>query len=103
MNSKRKGSGGEREFAELCCEYGYDVHRNNQMYIGGKGNPDIGGIDGLHIEVKRTEKLNIHAAMKQAIQDSEDKAVPIVAHRRNRDIWLVTMRAVDWFKMCCER
>ena len=103
MNSKRKGSQGEREFCELCRSYGYDARRNDQIYTGGKDNPDVGGLPGVHVEVKRTEKLNIHAAMQQAIRDADGKAVPIVAHRRNRDIWLITMRAEDWFvKLCNE-
>jgi len=40
--------------------------------------------------------------MEQAIRDSEGKAVPIVAHRRNREEWLVTMRAEDFMEMCKE-
>lgn len=98
MNSKRKGGQGEREWAAFCREYGFDAHRGTQ-YKGGFDSPDVVGLPGIHQEVKRVEKLNIHEAMKQAIRDSEGKAVPIVAHRRNREEWLVTMRATDWMKM----
>ena len=58
MNVKRKGNTGERELAELLISAGMTAHRNNQMYIGGKNNPDAyAEIDGkpLHIEVKRVE------------------------------------------------
>ena len=40
--------------------------------------------------------------MDQAVRDSEaagKKDIPIVAHRKNRTGWLVTMRAEDWFKL----
>ena len=99
MNSKRKGSAGEREFSKLCHDNGFDTCRSEQRYVGGVGRPDIEGLPGIHAEVKRTEKLNIHSAMAQAIHDADGKAIPIVAHRRNRDKWLITMLADDWFEM----
>jgi len=98
MNSKQKGNRGEREFAALCRDNGIKQAQRGQQFSGGYDSPDIKGID-FHVEVKRVERLNISAAMKQSICDCEDKAVPIVAHRRNREEWLISMRAVDWFKM----
>ena len=61
MNSKAKGSAGERELCEYLTEAGYPAHRNDQRYTGGKGNPDIDaeGLETLHIECKRVEHLNI--------------------------------------------
>lgn len=94
MNVKRKGTTGERELAELLITAGITAHRNNQMYIGGKNNPDVyAEINGqpLHIEVKRVERLNILEAVDQAIRDSATGSFPIVAHRKNRTQWLVTM------------
>ena len=99
MNSKQKGNRGEREFAELCRANGFDASRNPQYGYGGVDNPDVRGLEGIHIEVKRTEKLNIHTAMQQAIQDAGAAAVPIVAHRRNGAPWLITMQADDWFSL----
>ena len=99
MNSKLKGGRGEREFAALCREYGYtEVHRG-QQFVGGYDSPDVAGLPGVHVEVKRVEKLNIHEAMGQSIRDSEGKAIPIVSHRRNHDKWLVTMRFTDWIQL----
>jgi len=99
MNSKQKGGRGEREFAALCRDEGYgNVHRG-QQFQGGIDSPDVKGLPGMHVEVKRVERLNIHEAMAQSIRDSGGKAIPIVAHRRNRDKWLITMTAEDWFKL----
>jgi len=100
MNSKAKGSAGEREFAALCRDQGYnDAHRAQQQYTHGIDHPDVAGLPGIHIEVKRCEKLNIYEAMAQSIRDSEGRAAPIVAHRRNRSEWLITMRADNWFSL----
>ena len=95
--SKAKGGRGEREFAELCRQHGYDAHRG-QQFQGGIDSPDVTGLPGVHIEVKRVERLNVDDAMRQSIRDSEGKAIPIVAHRKNKQKWLVTMLAEDWFE-----
>ena len=93
MNAKRKGTAGENELASILREAGIRAQRNDQIYRGGAGNPDvsadIGGLS-LHIEVKRAERLNIHEAMNQAIRDARGGAFPVVAHRRNREKWLIT-------------
>ena len=93
MNVKRKGTGGENELAAILRDAGIRAYRNDQIYRGGKGNPDVfAEVFGLplHIEVKRVEKLNVPEAVKQAITDANDGYLPIVAHRRNREKWLVT-------------
>lgn len=99
MNSKQKGGRGEREFAALCPDEGYaGVHRGQQFH-GGANSPDVRGLPGIHVEVKRVERFNIHEAMQQSTKDCESKAIPIVAHRRNRDGWLIAMQAEDWFAL----
>ena len=102
MNSKAKGGRGEREWAEFCREHGFTEARRGVQFKGGFDSPDVTGLPGIHQEIKRVEKLNIHEAMKQSIRDSEGKAIPIVAHRRNREEWLVTMRAEDWMRLYTE-
>ena len=99
MNSKAKGGRGEREWAQLCRDHGFKDAKRGQQFAGGVDSPDVTGLPGIHQEVKRVENLNIHKAMAQSIRDSEGKAIPIVAHRRNRDEWLVTMRADAWFEL----
>lgn len=94
MNVKRKGTAGENELAELLRAEGIRAYRNDQIYKGGKNNPDVrADLEGheLHIEVKRQEKLNVTEAMKQAINDAAAGTLPILAHRRNREKWLITM------------
>ena len=99
MNSKQKGGRGEREFAAVCRNEGYDNVHRGQQFQGGIDSPDVKGLPHIHVEVKRVEKLRIHDAMQQSINDCKGKAIPIVAHRRNRDKWMITMLAEDWFTL----
>lgn len=63
--------------------------------------PDLSGLPGVHVEVKRVERLNISQAMAQAERDAErfQDGAPAVFHRRSREPWLVTMRLSDWVTM----
>lgn len=96
MNSREKGKRGEREFAGLCRDQGYDARRGVQ-YNGLDGD-DVIGLPLVHIEVKRTQKLLLGEAMAQSRRDAKDR-IPIVAHRKNNEKWLITMDAEDWFSM----
>ena len=98
MNSRRKGAAGERELANILKSYGYDTRRG-QQYCGANGDADVIGLEGVHIECKRVERLNIHDAMKQAADDARERETPIVAHRKNNTEWLVTMRLSDWLEL----
>lgn len=94
--SQRKGADGERELASLLREQGFDIQRGGSLSFG--EIPDLTGLPGIHIEVKRVERLNLGEAMEQAIRDAErfHDGAPTVFHRRNRQPWLVTMRLSDW-------
>lgn len=98
MNSKRKGSRGENELANILKEYGYDAKRM-QQFAGGVDSPDVSGLPGIHIECKRVENLNIHKAYAQAERDAEGKAIPAVFHRRNREPWMVTLKLDDFMEI----
>lgn len=94
MNSKRKGNQAERELLCLLRSWGVEAVRNDQRYTGGIDNPDIAAKIGpvaLHMEVKRQERLSLPAALRQAKRDANGHSLPIVAHRSNRQPWLVTV------------
>lgn len=100
--SKSKGTRGEHEIEKILQDYGIRAYRNDQIFKGGKENPDVSaelaGIP-LHIEVKRCERLNVPAAMHQAEDDAAENTLPIVAHRRNREKWMITIRLDDLLKV----
>ncbi len=62
---REKGKRGERELAGTLRKYGFDSHRG-QQYSGVNGDADVVGLPGIHVEVKRVERLNISEAMKQS-------------------------------------
>lgn len=88
---------GERELANKLKEYGYNTRRG-QQYNGLEGE-DVVGLDYIHIECKRVEKLNLENAILQAKQDSEKEQFPAVFHRKNRQKWLVTMELSTWIQL----
>ena len=99
MNSCQKGKRGERAWRDELVAHGYSARRG-QQFSGTPDSPDVicPDLPWFHFEVKLVERLNVDQAMAQAAGDAGRK-VPVVAHRRNRGDWLVTMRARDWFKL----
>ena len=95
--SREKGKRGEREIASILREYGYDARRGVQ-YKGGQDSPDVIGLPGTHIEVKRTERLNLYDALSQSKADAGDD-MPIVIHRKNNAEWVVIQPLSDWINL----
>ena len=108
LYSRNKGKRGERLWASFCREQGYDVHRTAQ-YRGNTGAAgDVEGLPYIHCEVKYVQALNIAKAMDQSVRDSmageehDDPIlhdIPIVASKRSKEPWLVTMEFLDWVVM----
>jgi hypothetical protein len=98
VNPRQKGKVGEREFAALLRENGFDARRGCQ-FSGSPDSPDVlcAALRWLHIEVKRVQNLNLTDACVQAQGDCGGKPW-IVAHRRNHCPWLITMRAETFFE-----
>lgn len=102
INSRAKGKRGELELASKLKEYGYDARRTAQ-FCGNTGEAtDLVGLNGIHIECKRTERLNVQDAMDQAVRDEKNGRLPVVFHKRSRCDWLVTMRLDDWIQLYSE-
>ena len=93
--SKNKGKRGELECAaELRRLFGVDAQRGVQ-YRGGTDSPDvITDFEGIHFEVKRTERLSLYPAMQQAVNDCGGR-IPVVCHRANGKEWLAVVRLND--------
>jgi hypothetical protein len=102
VNSRRKGKIGEREFASLLREHGFDARRG-QQFSGSPESPDVvsEALAWLHVEVKRVQNLNLSDACAQAEGDAGGRPW-VVAHRRNHAPWLITMRAELFFELVRE-
>lgn len=100
-NSKRKGKVGELELVRKLRECGYETRRSVQ-YNGKEeeGQADLVGLPHIHIECKRTERLNLYEAINQAKRDSEGKGeIPVVFHRKNNCEWLAILTLEDLMKL----
>lgn len=97
-SSQAKGRRAEIELAGLLQEYGYNVRPGEPVSYGAE--PDLVGLENIHIEVKRRENVNLSAALAQAEVDSQKfgDGLPAVFHRKNREGWRVTMPLSAWLE-----
>jgi len=98
VNSKDKGNRGERGWAKICQKYGFTEAKRGQQYSG-LGGDDVVGLPGIHVEVKWVEDLVVDDAILQSQRDAEPDELPIVAHKKNHKLWLVTMGFSDWYHL----
>lgn len=82
INSKTKGAVYEREIARALREYGYAARRG-QQYCGANGDADVIGLEGIHLECKRTERTDLYGWLAQAESDAREGELPVVVHRKN--------------------
>ncbi len=94
-----KGRRGEEELSAILQQYGYQARRGGSLTFGTV--PDVTGLPGIHIEVKRQEALNLLGAIHQAVVDADrfQDGLPAVFHRKNRGVWIVSMRIEDWLAL----
>ena len=97
--SQAKGRAGELELCRLLQEYGYPVQPGEAVSYG--STPDLTGLEGVHIECKRTEKQAIYEWVEQAQRDSGKfkDGLPATFWRKNRAPWLVCMTLADWISL----
>ena len=67
--SQRKGRAGELEIVKIFQAHGIDARPGDPVSYG--STPDVVGVDGIHCEIKRSEKLRLTEWLEQAQRDSE--------------------------------
>ncbi len=94
MNSRAKGARGERMWRDELRE----AFGDSGIRRGLGDSPDVvcPCLPDIHWEVKFCQVVKIGAWIAQAIRDAKDKLFPVVAHKRNGEDWLVTLRAQDF-------
>lgn len=109
-SSQRKGSDYERALADhINKATGLKTAHRAPLSGGGKvgmaGGADILGTPDLFIEAKRTERLNVREALRQAetnVSKTNAPERPVVITRRNREAMgdsLVVMRLDDFLSV----
>lgn len=99
MKSYAKGKKGELELMHILRdEYGYKSVSRGYVW---NHQADLYGLDSVHIEVKRIEKIVIAKWYKQSLAASNffKDGIPTVWHRQNKRRWLVTLSYSDWKAM----
>jgi hypothetical protein len=96
LKSRRKGKVGELDLVHWLAKYEIHAERGAQ-HRGGPGSPDVEIPDWpwLHIEVKRTETIEMGSAeldlaMLQSESDAGERQLPVVFWRRSRRPWALS-------------
>ena len=98
---RTKGAAGEREIVGILKSWGFiHARRTAPMQSGGGYHrsltedisyPDVEGVPGYFLEVKRQEKTSIWKWLKQALKDCPQDKTPLVVFRRSRSEWYVAL------------
>lgn len=90
-SQQRKGRNAEIELSEILNSHGFHTHPGRALSFGIE--PDVTGVQGIHIECKRHEKPALTAWLKQSQEDAERfmDGLPVVIHRQSRQPWIVSM------------
>lgn len=97
INSRSKGARGERNAAAALNDTCPHAHaRRGQQRSGTETSADLvtPGMPDLWVEVKRVQRLNVHAVMAKAAEQA-GALTPVVLHRKNGEEWLLTIRLDD--------
>ena len=97
LQSRKKGSNGELEFARLLNDrFGPSVQaRRSQQYMGTAQSADITSNLPFHFEVKRCERLQFRDWWSQLQSEAIDK-IGVLAFRWNSGPWIIAMGVDDW-------
>lgn len=92
-----KGARGERLLRDYLNSFGLAVRRG---YVFCRES-DVVGMQGIHIECKNVERLNVRDAMDQAVSEAEKRkdGLPAVFWHKSRKPWLTIMRTEDFMKL----
>lgn len=86
--SRSKGAKGENDVAKILKGYGFEASRNR---IGVTAQDILHDVPGVHIEVKRAERLELPAWLRQAERDAPDGHAPAVVFRKNSEPWRIVV------------
>lgn len=101
-SSKARGKRGELSLVHALRDAGFTEARRTAQYCGKAGTSDVVGIEGLHVEVKNQERLNIWSALAQSQRDTEADGkgdIPAVFFKRNRSGWYVALPLPNFIKL----
>lgn len=102
--SRQKGKAGERELRDVFRQEGFLKAHRGQQFSGSCESPDVvvPELPLVHIECKRTEKIDLPAWLAQVEKDKAHK-LGVIFFRRNRmKDWVAIMSREDFFRLLRE-
>lgn len=102
--SRRKGKVGELEVAQVMRDHGFQARRTAPMQAQqGAPEADVAlSVEGMFVEVKRCERVEIDKWCAQAELASPHSSTPCVVWRRSRQPWRVAL-PLDEFLLLLRR
>lgn len=89
-SERRKGTSGELEVARIFQAAGFDCNRTPNS--GGlRITGDLYGDVPAHVEVKRQERLQLPAWLRQAATEAPAGSLPVVVFRQNGGEWYASL------------
>ena len=89
---RTKGAAAEREIIQLLREHGWpNAERTSNGRIQLARGDIAHGPEGVHLEIKRHERLNVPLAFDQVRRDASPLDVPVLVHRPSRHDWMATL------------
>lgn len=103
---REKGARFERWLANYLKKRGFENAQRTAQHCGNTGDAsDVRGLPGVWLEAKAQERIRIREWYEQAKRDSDAAGkgeIPIVVHKVNREIPLVTL-SLDHFMELYEK
>lgn len=99
-SAQAKGRRAEIELATYLQAQGFTDAEPGAALNYGK-EPDIKGIEGLHIECKRHERIELNKWYEQSRADAErmKDGKPVVIYRQNRRPWMIALSLQDFIEV----
>lgn len=95
-SERAKGAAAEREVVNLLKDAGWKDARRTSDGRGQAARGDIAnGPAGVHVEVKRHERLSVPKAFRQIEADASPLDLPVLVHRPSRQDWMATLPLED--------
>lgn len=93
--SRRKGHQFERDVANMFRDHFGDEVKRGWQAARGDAEPDV-VVPGLWIECKRGKRTNVKAALRQAIEDSDGRGMPVAICKDDQEEATATLRLEDF-------
>ena len=99
-SAQSKGRRAEIELARYLKDHGIESARPGDPLNYGQ-QADVMGVDGVHIECKRHERLEIARWYQQAETDAQrmQDGRPAVIYRQNRRPWMIVLSLSDFLSL----